>query len=366
MCPPSSEKDIFNSSVRVRSNIFMKSNYDNEFTLTLTKIFTTLDATFVSVSCANNYIYASIFHNTYDTYILIVHHSDMTNVTKDVRTEVMKLKEYSEWNPRAMFLVLLTEALSHQEEIAEALLSELWRSSYISNAIVLSPTQDTILEDDLKTKNVEPRVNLYSFFPYSPPGNCGNITKAFLLDQWVVDGNGRGRFLRNSMLFPNKIPHNFHRCPITVSGFVHPPFVVEIKNSSEDSKELIYENGIGVRIVDVFAKLMNLSIRYREPPPNDEMWGSPVENGSWTGVTGEISSEEELINSHLELVISPTIAVSFPELEESPYKRRNYCEDLEVCLHLIAFEKEVAIINSAVDMSYLTAKYMDGYGNPII
>ncbi|KAJ4443734.1 hypothetical protein ANN_05512 [Periplaneta americana] len=297
----------------------------------------------------------------YNTYVLISHNRDTTNIIKDVRTQIAKLKEYSEWNPRAMFIVLLTEALTHQEKIAEALLSELWRSSYISNSIVLSPTVDAILKGDLNTAHVKPRVNLYTSFPYSPPGNCGNTPKTFLINQWVVDNNGNGRFLGNAMLFPNKIPNDFHGCPIRVSGFDHPPFVGEIKNSSEGGDQLIYENGIGVRIIDVFAKHLNMSIRYM--PPNAEMWGHPQENGSWTGVRGllhQISSEEELISSDVELGIREWSINLFPELGKLPHERRNYCEDLDVCMSRIAFEKDVSVISSLVDMTYQTLKYMDG------
>ncbi|KAJ4443732.1 hypothetical protein ANN_05510 [Periplaneta americana] len=508
-CPVSSQRENFDSPnpIGLRFDDFTEWSYDSKFTAILTKVFKTLDGTLVSVSCTNNNSYENIFHNSYNTYILIIHHRDTTNIVKDMRAQIAKLKEYSDWNPRAMFIVLLTEALTHQEEIAEALLSELWRLSYISNSIVLSPTVDAILKVDLNTADIRPRVNFYTFFPYSPPGNCGNTPKAFLINQWVVGKNGNGRFLGNAMLFPNKIPNDFLGCPIRVSGFVHPPFVGEIKNSSEGGDQLIYENGIGVRIIDVFTKHMNMSIRYM--PPNAEMGGHPQENGSWTGVRGElierksditvvgtwnlchiakntecsvtylmdemkwfvpcarpyplwlsiirvfryevwiiifvslllvsiftcsllkirsitirhncefsgyntygsclfnmwghilgasrasapncipvrgfflcwlwycwfintvyqtflvgyfvdpgllhqISSEEELISSDVELGIGAGNISSFPELGKLPHERRIYCEDLDVCVSRIVFEKDISVINSLVDMSYET------------
>jgi hypothetical protein len=59
--------------------------------------------------------------------------------------------------------------------------------------------------------------------------------------------------------------------------------------SKVDTKSIIYEEGLEIQIVSEFAKTTNSSINYRLPPPDGGQWGSDVGNGTWNGVTGEIS-----------------------------------------------------------------------------
>jgi hypothetical protein len=59
--------------------------------------------------------------------------------------------------------------------------------------------------------------------------------------------------------------------------------------SKVDKESIIYEKGVDIQIVSEFAKTTNSSIKYRVPPSDCGKWGFDVGNGTWNGVTGEIT-----------------------------------------------------------------------------
>jgi hypothetical protein len=105
----------------------------------------------------------------------------------------------------------------------------------------------------------------------------------------VWDVIGRGRFLHNTCLFPPKIPKDLQGCPLTVSTFEVPAFIIKLSTSKVDTKSIIYEKGLEIQIVSELAKTTNSSIQYRVPPPDGGHWGWDAGNGTWNGVTGEIA-----------------------------------------------------------------------------
>jgi hypothetical protein len=58
-------------------------------------------------------------------------------------------------------------------------------------------------------------LNLYTWFPYSSHDNCADVKNIVLINQWVMEGEGK--FVREGSLYPYKIPSNFHGCTVNLS-----------------------------------------------------------------------------------------------------------------------------------------------------
>jgi hypothetical protein len=179
------------------------------------------------------------------------------------------LKSFGQfWNPRGRFVVVLNEIGSNPRQQARAVLKEL-RNKKILNVIILVPASG---EDRT--------LDIYSWFPYkSPTGKCGQIRTVVLVDQWIVHKSGY--FTRNAFLFPTKIPHDFGKCPLTVTTFHFPPFTIA------GNQKNTYEGGFEIRLLEFMAGTMNMSIVYTASPP--ELWGQKLGNGSWTGMDGHLT-----------------------------------------------------------------------------
>ena len=220
----------------------------------------------------------------YEGYVLLSSCRDYEDVVKDIGHQVKKLRNAWEWNPRAKFVVLVLEIRDvNAKRLAEDIVAELWTSK-ILNSVVLIPLLDTHLATD--PVNI---LDVYVWFPYHPTGKCPHDKHVTLHDRWVWNVRGSGHFLHNVCLFPPKIPKDLQGCPLTVSTFELPPFIMKRSTSKIDTKSIIYKKGLEIQIVSEFAKATNSSIIYRVPPPDGGKWGFDVGNGTWNGVTGEIA-----------------------------------------------------------------------------
>ena len=237
----------------------------------------------LSFNANNDFKETSPSSSKYEAYVMLSSCQDYEDVVKDVGHRVKKLGNTWEWNPRATFLVLVLEIREFiTKRLAEDIVTELWTSKLV-NSVVLIPLLDTNVSTD--PMNV---LDAYIWFPYHPAGKCPHDTYVTLHDRWVWDVRGRGHFLHNVCLFPPKIPNDLQGCPLTVSTFEVPNFIMKRTTSKLDNESVIYEKGVDVQIVSEFAKTTNSSITYRVPPPDGGQWGFDVGNGTWIGVTGEI------------------------------------------------------------------------------
>jgi hypothetical protein len=222
--------------------------------------------------------------SNYEGYVLFSSCQDYEDIMKDVGHQVKKLRNTWEWNPRATFVVLVSEVREvNAQRLAEDIVAELW-SSKIVNSVVLIPLLGTNLTTD--PVNI---LDVYVWYPYHPTGKCPHDKHVTLRDRWVWDVRGSGYFLHNVCLFPPKIPSDLQGCPLTVSTFEFPPFIMKGSTSKVDKESIIYEKGLEIQIVSEFAKNTNSSIKYRVPPSDGGYWGWDVGIGTWNGVTGEIA-----------------------------------------------------------------------------
>ena len=219
------------------------------------------------------------------TYILVSSFNQNHQVVTDITRQLQLLTNNKMWNPRARFLVILTQERLSGEELAANITSIMWRKQII-NVAVLVPAQGNILEN-----STTPLLEVRAWFPYGEPGRCGNVSDSVLLDQWVIDTkNKRRRFFYNVTLFPNKIPTDFLGCPVLVGAFEFAPNIILKKGIPLNSTHLEIEDGHEYRLLMTLMKYVNLTAEFRY---NVDQWGWYL-NGSWYGVTGEIIRGERV------------------------------------------------------------------------
>jgi hypothetical protein len=200
-------------------------------------------------------------------------------LSKDADVLSMRLKVLTSypnaWNSRAYFIIIVDEILPDPRQRARQIFKELLNFK-VFNVIVLIPSRGG------------PRaLDVYTWFPYQlPSGQCGEIKGTVILDQWIMEG--RGRFLRNVYLFPPKIPRNLRGCNITAAIVPLEPFIMSLNKDKGDGNMDTYDEGSDIRLFLFVAEVMNVSVAFRFPMNTKEIWPFKLENGSWTGVLGDL------------------------------------------------------------------------------
>jgi hypothetical protein len=232
-----------------------------------------------------NAVEKKVTESKHGSYILVTASVQIGTVVAGIRQQITRLKTGRDWNPRARFLVLLMETDSGQKALAENIFSELWKFR-IANVVVVTRAADISLREADDLVELLPVLDVYTWFPYQTPSTCGEKINAILIDRWVVNKSNVSHFLYNVLLYPQKIPKDFHGCPLRVSAFEFPPVMMGMKTNGEG--KIYYEQGTEVRLLEQMVRRTNMSILYRSPPPDNNFWGYDLGNGSWTGLSGEV------------------------------------------------------------------------------
>lgn len=129
------------------------------------------------------------------------------------------------------YTIVLTEHCDDHIETSRNIFKDCW-SLYISNVNVIIPMQhnDTVL--------------MVTYFPYAP-GHCEHI------DPVVYDVFENDAFVNNAPVFPNKF-RNFHQCPLRISTYQVPPFMILTPQSN-------HTDGIDGIILETFSKELNFT-----------------------------------------------------------------------------------------------------------
>ena len=122
---------------------------------------------------------------------------------KDIRVQAEMLYDKSSWDGRGLFLIVVTIRVFDSEELALSLIRELWQIGRVYNVVVV------VQQDDL--------LKLYTWFPFSSHDKCAEVKNVVLINQWVMEGEGK--FVSEGLLYPCKIPSNFHGCTVNLSTF---------------------------------------------------------------------------------------------------------------------------------------------------
>jgi hypothetical protein len=167
------------------------------------------------------------------------------------------------------------------EKANAQIFAEFWLHNVVDVVLVQSTN---FFEKSVPVDRGTPTLEVYTWFPYSPSGQCGQVSHGVLLDIWVTK-NGVGNFLHNISLFPPKIPKYLPGCRIRISTFESEPVVMYPWHSENDT--VLYRGGLEIRILQMIQKATNISTVFRHAP-SDGKWGILLENGSWTGVLREV------------------------------------------------------------------------------
>jgi hypothetical protein len=188
----------------------------------------------------------------------------LSNLTK-LRTS---LGVMAAWNSRARFLILTSD-----KDMSHFILST-FRELNAVNAVILELAPNS------------PNVRAYTWFPYLPAGQCGEQElKPILSDECLKESNAVS--FRNMTLFPQKVPFDLNGCPIIVSTFPWPPFIINPQPNNK-SEETFYTEGLEIKLMSVIAQSLNSTIEYLPPPANESKWGGRTASGTWNGILGDL------------------------------------------------------------------------------
>jgi hypothetical protein len=236
---------------------------------------------------------------THGSYIIVAYGEKEADAIEDVTDKLELLRGSASWNPRARFVVtaVMINELYDSQAIVRSLL-EIFSMWKILNVIIIlkasglqTSEQNTVMIKNIQIRNFE----IYTWFPYQAPDRCSIVHGVILLDSWIVEGNGR--FSKNINLFPEKIKHNLHGCPLTAATFpvdfvVGPYRYLDTNDSTTSGTSYVtYDNGIELRFIKLVAEELNLTLRFLPPPPNNEKWGNLTNELTFTGLLGEVVYE---------------------------------------------------------------------------
>jgi hypothetical protein len=180
---------------------------------------------------------------------------------------VENLKYSTSWNPIGRFLVVATERSNKLAHLLAAhICSILWQVARFVNVVVLIQNQFAYpplhAVRTSKTTAAE-RLDLYTWFPFKL-GRCGDVQDVILLDEWVIENNGR--FSENAHLYPAKVPKNFMCCPIKVGSVGIDPYLIMTENYTQNDGNTAYRlTGLSVQILKLVCHKMNLTTVFLAP-----------------------------------------------------------------------------------------------------
>jgi hypothetical protein len=149
-------------------------------------------------------------------------------------------------------------------------------------------------------------LDLYTGFPYEL-GNCGNVTKVTLLDQWRLRN---GTFIHNANLFPLKTTDNFNGCQIRVASFGIPPYLFITGNSTDSDGNVVYKlGGLAVQNLLLAVNKMNATVVFLKPSTEFSLEEGIYAAGSLVDRRSDIAIG---IVPLLPVLVSPTFHPTIP------------------------------------------------------
>jgi len=197
-------------------------------------------------------------------YIIFMWPEEMGgDILETLVTQLDDLQLTLSWNPRAKFLVVVTENdTGSTQSLAVKICEIMWNMNRIINVVILIPRADVLLvEGEIHI------LDLYTWFPYER-SDCAKPSEVFLVGQCLPDNNGK--FSSNASLFPDKIPNNLHGCPIRVSASQLIPYVISTSNYTDSDGNVVYTyRGLEIEYLLLVAEAANLTMLFLPPAEGD-------------------------------------------------------------------------------------------------
>ena len=229
-------------------------------------------------------------YDTYESYVILAYGTGAEDVLGRIMGQIQTLSYHRSWNPRARFIVTpITKQDTHSStRWAKQILSYLWQWKII-NVVALIRVPEPLTTNITPVSQPSTMFELHTWFPYDSPDQCSTVHDVVLLDSWTTEG--QGRFIKNANLYPIKIKNNLHTCPVVATTFplrVAVGKAKEINTEKETNTKITYSEGWEVNSLKTVVECLNSSIYFILPPPNNEKWGDILDNGSFTGLTGDL------------------------------------------------------------------------------
>jgi hypothetical protein len=189
----------------------------------------------------------------HQNYIIFIWPEEVDgDVMKTLVTQLQELQSAISWNPRAKFLIVVTENLAGPANLLALKICEtVWNMSKSFNVVILVP--DYLLIN--REVNV---LNLYTWFPYET-NSCGKPIQVVLMDRCLPDD--KGQLSNNVPLFPNKIPNNLKGCPIKVSASELIPYVISTNTYIDSDGNTVYNyRGLEMEYLLLVTEATNLTL----------------------------------------------------------------------------------------------------------
>jgi len=225
-------------------------------------------------------------------YIVILKDSsgcEMREVMVTLTSYIASLAVLPTWNSRALFLVAIMtkDCGSNAEKVAQSILEGLWKWRIVK-VIVVMPTSEPYHVQEVSHehhKSTSP-LDIFAFFPHKQPHNCTNFQSLFTMQECSVTPH----FLHDSSPFVPAFPSNLEGCPIAVSTFEYEPYVFDPDTVTTDTNSTVlrYKGGFETKLLNLISREINASLVFLPPPSKVEMWGRKFQNGTWTGIKGNV------------------------------------------------------------------------------
>lgn len=215
----------------------------------------------------------------HSSYVLIIgFQDDEDRVIRDLREHTQKLQSFSAWNPKARFVVVLTgrSISKNQQELTKAILKDLSDIQVLNAIILLKQSKNFPRRHSTHLSDL----HILTWFPFSPPsGYCGVMNRANTIDTWISD---KQQFYLNKDLFENKIPPSLGLCPLKISTYHFPPFVIFPDKNTTSLSDM---SGVDIAMLQHISELANVSIVLLL---RSDITDSKRVDGKWTGPIGDI------------------------------------------------------------------------------
>lgn len=198
----------------------------------------------------------SVTAQKHQSYIIVLWPDRDEDVLDSLQQQLDNLVSYeNSFNHRARFvLVVLDYSIKDTELQALKMLETMWNPYKIVDVLIIFPNSNGLNTCSNCPYDI---INLYTWFPYDSD-QCGQVRKVYLLDEWVLDGNGS--FPSNNDLFPVKVPRNLNGCRLVVAPVERIPFVQQTGNLTDPEGDAIYMfEGLEIEYLLISAKAMNFT-----------------------------------------------------------------------------------------------------------
>ncbi|PSN52613.1 Ionotropic receptor 199 [Blattella germanica] len=217
-----------------------------------------------------------------DNFIILSCGGEEDEVIDDLLEAIQILSNENYWNPRAKYIVSVSIDGSNSTSFASIALrifkELLWWK--IVNVTIMTLKYNKEINSTSPVLNYE----FYTWFPYKSKSECFDVRDVTLIDKCIVQNN-QTIFTNNADLFPTKVTNDLQGCPIIAATF--PIDLLVVEEESNDNTTLKY-GGFEGYLISIIVEKLNLTLIYRPPPPNDEKWGGLSEDGTVTGLLGEL------------------------------------------------------------------------------